>query len=346
MWNLCAGWIALWVESLRHGNVARVRSSIAHKRPGCVDRDRRSATLCLFLFKKVTALMKIDLVVDGQFGTGESPVWDDRRQCLWWTDIPAKVIFRMDWGDRKVTRFDMPRRVGSLGLCESNRLILGFEDGVFLHEPGTSHYEHIATIEADRVMNRLNDGKVGPDGAFWVGSMDERTPRQPSGALYRVTRAGAQQQFDGVTVSNGLAWTPDGKTMLHADTAALTIHAWNFDAGTGAISNRRLLATADEAAGRPDGGACDRDGHYWSAGVSAGCLNCYDMKGHLVRKVMLPVPHPTMPCFAGPDLRTVFVTSLRVLGNKTDLEKWPHSGGLYQLDLGVAGVPVHRFRDV
>ncbi|MGL4635910.1 MAG: SMP-30/gluconolactonase/LRE family protein [Beijerinckiaceae bacterium] len=290
--------------------------------------------------------MKIDLVVDGQFGTGESPVWDDRRHCLWWTDIPAKAIFHMDWTDRKVTRFEMPRRVGSLGLCESGRLVLAFEDGVFLHEPGTQQYEHIATIEAEIVMNRLNDGKVGPDGAFWVGSMDERTPRQPSGALYRVTMAGAQQQFDGVTVSNGLAWSADGRTMIHTDTAALTIHAWDFGAKTGRIANRRLLATADETMGRPDGGAFDVDGHYWSAGVSAGCLNCYDMAGKLVNKVALPAPHPTMLCFAGPDLRTVFVTSLRSMGGKTDLARWPQSGGLYQLDLGVAGVPVHRFRDV
>jgi sugar lactone lactonase YvrE len=287
----------------------------------------------------------VSLVVDCQNGTGESPVWDDRRGCLWWTDIPAKTIFQRDWTSRSVARFDMPRRVGSLGLCESGRLILGFEDGVFLHMPGTQQFDHVATLEADKVMNRLNDGKVGPDGAFWVGSMDERSPRQASGALYRVTLAGAVQQFDGVTVSNGLAWSPDGRTMVHADTAALTIKAFDFDAASGAISNARLLAKADEAMGRPDGGACDVSGLYWSAGVSAGCLNAFDMTGKCVRKVALPMPHPTMPCFAGPELRTVFVTSLRSMGDRTDLAKWPRSGGLYQLDLGIAGVPIHRFRD-
>lgn len=294
----------------------------------------------------VDTLDVANLVVDSRNSTGESPVWDDRRHCLWWTDIPARVIFKLDWTTRSVTRFDMPRRIGSFGLCESGRLILGCEDGVFLHEPDTQQFDHIATIEGDRIMNRLNDGKVGPDGAFWVGSMDERTPRQASGALYRVTLEGAQQMFDGVIVSNGLAWSLDGGTMIHTDTAALTINAWDFDAISGAISNRRLLALADESTGRPDGGAFDITGHYWSAGVSAGCLNCFDMTGRLIRKVSLPVPHPTMPCFAGPDLKTVFVTSLRSMGGKTDLAKWPQSGGLYQLDLGVAGVPVHRFRDV
>ncbi|MGL4242683.1 MAG: SMP-30/gluconolactonase/LRE family protein, partial [Beijerinckiaceae bacterium] len=128
-------------------------------------------------------MVEFELVVDGRNLIGESPVWDDRNSCLWWTDILSRAIFRLTWPERSVTRYDMPRRVGSLGLCESGRLILAFEDGVFLHAPGTDEFVHLATIEADIVMNRLNDGKVGPDGAFWVGSMDERSPRQPVGAL-------------------------------------------------------------------------------------------------------------------------------------------------------------------
>jgi sugar lactone lactonase YvrE len=287
----------------------------------------------------------VELVVDGRNIVGEGPTWDDRRNCLWWTDIMSKLLFRLEWPSRTLTTFSMPRRVGSLGLCESGRLILGFEDGVFLHEPGTDQFEHIASIEPEIAMNRLNDGKVGPDGAFWVGSMDERSPRHPTAALYRVTMAGAEKKISDVIVSNGLAWTADGKTMVHTDSSVAAIDVWDFDTPTGMISNRRRIAHPDNETGRPDGGAFDASGNYWSAGVSAGCLNCWDMSGTLLKRIDMPTPHPTMPCFAGPDLRTVFITSLRSMGDKTDLAAWPHSGGLFVTDLGVAGVPISRFKD-
>jgi sugar lactone lactonase YvrE len=289
--------------------------------------------------------MHIELLVDGKNGVGEGPTWDDRRNCLWWTDIPNRMLYRLDWPSRKVTSAVMPDHVGSLGLCESGRLILAFAHGVALHEPGTQKFEEIAKIEVDIPTNRMNDGKVGPDGAFWAGSMDENTPRQPTGALYRVTMKGAVKQFDQVTVSNGLAWSADGHTMIHADTATPAIDAYDFDAATGAISNKRRIARPDNTVGRPDGGAFDVNGLYWSAGVYAGRLNAFNAAGALVHAVEVAAPHPTMPCFGGPDMKTVFLTSLRKLNAATDLEKWPASGGLFALDLGVAGVPVHRFKD-
>jgi sugar lactone lactonase YvrE len=288
---------------------------------------------------------QFELLVDAKNGVGEGPTWDDRRNCLWWTDIINKMLFRLDWPSRVLTSFPMPRRLGSLGLCESGRLILAFEDGVFLHEPGTDAYEFLCAIEPEIVTNRLNDGKVGPDGAFWVGSMDERSPRRPTGALYRVTRQGATRQVDNVTVSNGLAWSLDGRSLFHSDSTPSLIDRWDFDPRSGAISNRRQIANPASEIGRPDGAACDVEGCYWSAGVSAGKLNGWSPDGELLRQVTLPMPHPTMPCFGGPDLRTVFVTSLRSMGATTDLALWPQSGGLLVGDLGVAGVPVHRFRD-
>ncbi len=285
-----------------------------------------------------------ELLVDGRNEIGEGPTWDDRTSCLWWTDINGRAIHRLTWPDRALATFPMPRRVGSLGLCDSGRLILAFEDGVFLHEPGTQRFDHVATIEPELAMNRLNDGKVGPDGAFWVGSMDESRPRGPTGALYRVTMAGAVRQFAGLTVSNGLAWTADGRTMVHADTTPGRIDMFDFDPATGAISNRRRMADVTDEQGLPDGAAMDIDGAYWSAGVSAARLNAWSLDGQLHRSLPTPCPHPTMPCFGGRDMRTVFLTSLRSRGS-TDLARFPHSGGLYVTDLGVAGAPVGRFRD-
>ncbi len=243
---------------------------------------------------------------------GESPVWDARASCFIWTDIEARVIHRMAWPGREIVTMPMRARVSALGLCESGRLVVGYEDGVGLFDPASGEVSMLAAIEADNPHTRLNDGKVGPDGALWIGSMDERPDRQPIGALYRVTADGqVERKVGDLKVSNGLAWSPDGRTMFHTDSRSQWIDAWDFDAGTGAISNRRRIATPDDPTGRPDGGACDAEGGYWSAGISAGRLNRWSAEGELLTSVKLPTPHPTMPCFGGPDLRIVLVTSLQ-----------------------------------
>ena len=147
--------------------------------------------------------------------------------------------------------------------------------------------------------NRLNDGKVGPDGAFWVGSMDENTPRQPTGALYRVTADGRiERKAEGYRVSNGLAWSPDGRIMYHSDSSPGIIEAWDFDPATGGMTNHRRLAKLTNEEGRPDGAAIDMDGNYWSAGPSAGCLNCFSPDGKLLERSRSRCP--ARPCPASP----------------------------------------------
>ncbi|MBN8897371.1 MAG: SMP-30/gluconolactonase/LRE family protein, partial [Rhodospirillales bacterium] len=190
---------------------------------------------------------------------------------------------------------------------------------------------------------RLNDGKVGPDGAFWVGSIDERSPRQPIGALYRVTADGrVEKRADGIANSNGLAWSPDERVMYHSDTAAGVIEAWDFDVATGDMRNHRVLARLGNEDGRPDGAAMDADGNYWSAGPSAGCINCFSPSGELLAKIPFPVPGPTMPCFADEQM---YVTSLREGKSAEVLAAHPGLGGLFRAPAPATGAPVGVFAD-
>jgi sugar lactone lactonase YvrE len=275
---------------------------------------------------------------------GESPVWDAARSRLIWTDIEGRALHMLSWPDRRLTRLGMRARVGSLGLTQSGRLVLGCEDGVFLFDEATGETTALAMIEADDSRTRLNDGKVGPDGAFWIGSMDQRPQREPIGALYRVTADGrVERKIEGLKVSNGLAWSPDGRTMFHSDSRAQWIDAWDFDPATGAISGRRRIATPSEEQGRPDGGACDADGFYWSAGVSGAWLNRWSRDGELTARIVLPLPSPTMPCFGGPDLATLFVTSLSESPAAAEVAG---AGSLMMLAAPVRGAQVHRFDDV
>ena len=280
---------------------------------------------------------------------GEGPVYDDRRHALFQCDIVGKTVHRFDLATGGRQHWLFPSDVGSIGLAESGRLVVALRHAVGLFDPTDESFRELAEIEADRGADtRLNDGKVGPDGAFWVGSMDNRPerPRQPIGALYRVTADGkVEEKVDALAVSNGLAFSPDGRTMFHSDSDAGWLDRWVIDPATGAISGRQRVATLDDATGRPDGGATDADGNYWSAGISAQRLNKFAPDGRLIESYPVPVGAPTMPCFGGPDLKTLYVTSLRTGRSAELLERYPLTGITIEGRSPVAGSPVARFRD-
>jgi sugar lactone lactonase YvrE len=178
--------------------------------------------------------------------------------------------------------------------------------------------------------------------------MDDRglASREPLGSLYRVSVDGlVERKIEGVMVSNGLAWSPDGRTMFHSDSSGKWLDRWDFEATTGAIGNRTRIAMLDDAAGRPDGAAMDAEGFYWSAGVSAAKLNRIDRDGRIVASYPVPVAAPTMPCFGGLDLKTLFVTSLRRGRAPELLTKYPLTGITMVGHSPVAGVPVTLFAD-
>jgi sugar lactone lactonase YvrE len=282
-------------------------------------------------------------IADVKAGTGESPVYDERTGLLYFVDIPGKLLYRLA-PDGALGSFSFESEVCSLGLAASGRLVIALRDSVILFDPESEARVTLCQVEADRPETRLNDGKVGPDGAFWVGSMDDRKDKEPIAALYRVTAAGTvERKVEGLTISNGLAWTADGETMFHADSRGPWIDRWRFDRWTGAISGRARFAQPDNEVGRPDGGTCDALGHYWSAGVSAGRLNRFGPDGSLIEFHPMPVPAPTMPCFGGPDFRTLFVTTLRP---GPPAEPPPQAGGLFRAEPTVAGFAPWRFLDV
>ncbi|MGG5819220.1 SMP-30/gluconolactonase/LRE family protein [Falsiroseomonas sp. HW251] len=276
-------------------------------------------------------------------GVGESPVWDAESHRLWWVDIRAPALHRTDPATGTTETWPMPDAIGSIGLCRSGAILLALRSGIHRFVPTRADAPPVlvARPPGEPAHNRLNDGKVSPDGRFLVGSMDDRPEKLPVAALHRLDPGGACTRLaEGYIVSNGLAWSPDGRTLYHSDSRASIIWAWDYDAATGAIANRRVFARPTEEQGRPDGAAVDAEGGYWSAGVSAGRLNRFLPDGRLDRSIPMPVRAPTMPCFGGPGLSTLFVTSLTPAG-----EAHPADGALVVLDVGIAGAPVGRFAD-
>ena len=280
----------------------------------------------------------VSFVVRERFGVGESPVWDADRQRLLWCDIPAGMIHALDVasGARESWSFGEP--VPSFGLARHGRLVVALRTDVVLFDPQSGARDLVASVTHAKPAMRLNDGKVGPDGAFWVGSMDADGD---AAKLYRIAPDGSVRVIaEGIAISNGLAWNAAGTRLYHSDSrGGMWIDCWDFDAGNGAVANRRRLRDRDLANGRPDGGACDLDGTYWSAGPSAGRINRFSADGALLGWVDLPLQHPTMPCFGGPDLRTLFVTSLDSGAEASGRD------GIVSFRAEIPGVPVGVFAE-
>lgn len=293
-----------------------------------------------------TSTAQTELIWDTRSQVTESPIWDPKERLLYFADLHAPKIYAygVDNGSRK--DWLLPEAMGSMGMCASGKILVALVRRVVKFDPRTGKVEEFSEeFRGEKETNKLNDGKIGPDGCFWVGSSAGgalRGPKERSGALYRVTPDGkVEKKSEGYMTCNGLAWTPDGRIMFHSDSRGATIDAWDFDAKTGKIANKRTIATLTDEEGRPDGAACDNEGYYWSAGVSASCLNRFSAKGELVEKAVLPTPGPTMPCFVE---NSLYITTIR-RGREEQVAKHPTLGGVFRMKAPLAGAPIGVFAD-
>jgi sugar lactone lactonase YvrE len=287
--------------------------------------------------------LPVELVWDTRCVTGESCTWDERNGRVLFCDIPAGVIHSYTVATGAKESWQLPELVASFGICRSGRLVVALRARIVLFDTRTGAVTELAGPVDQPPTVRLNDGKVGPDGCFWVGGIDQSPERSDHAALWRVTPGGrAERKATGYRTCNGLAWSPDGTVMFHTDTRIGALDAWDFSPNTGGIGNRRRLATLTDAEGRPDGGATDAGGCYWSAGISAGYLNRFSPGGTLLARQKLPVPAPTMPCFAGD---WIYLTTLRENRPAEQLAAHPTMGGLFRMPAPVRGAPVAQFAD-
>lgn len=294
--------------------------------------------------------MKVDMVLQANDVVGESIVWDDRTGHLVWVDIVGKRIHRLAPAGAGET-WETPDFVTSIGLRQDGGAIVGLSREVALWDFG-GPFRALAVVEPDRPENRLNEGVVGPDGAYWVGTMQNNlnpdgSPRDLTasrGAIYRVEADGGVTRLSEPTIglTNTFAWTQDGR-FITADTLVNEIYAYNHDRAANTITGRGLFAPPF-ARGLPDGSCLDREGYLWNCRVAGGaCLVRYSPDGDVDRVVELPCSWPTSCTFGGDDLSTLYVTSARFTMTPEHLAAKPLEGGLFCLRPGVAGRPENRF---
>ena len=284
---------------------------------------------------------------------GESPVWSPDEQVLWWLDIKAPALHRHDPATDTDDIWPLPQETGSIVLRKGGGLVGALRGGFAFLDVGAPgekiRPDWIGDPEPDRPLNRLNDGRADRQGRFWAGSMhDPDGPpetyfeREPVGTFHRLDPDGSMHRMiDGILVSNGLCWSPDGSTMYTANSPTREMHAWDYDSATGEIANERVFATFPEEDGRgtPDGAIVDAEGGVWVAEFRAGRVTRLAPDGTVDRMIALPVSRVTCPMFGGPDLATLYVTTAKIMLSPEELAREPLAGALFAIDAGVAGPP-------
>jgi sugar lactone lactonase YvrE len=293
--------------------------------------------------------MKAELLVDAAASLGEGPVWDGARGVLWWVDIDRGEVHRCDSSgiDEVVKRVPdvsclTPTRDGRLFLCA------GLRYGMLDPESGELEWSG-ALSESSTV--RFNDGKCDPAGRFWAGTMD-RSVQQPIGKLYRFDRQSENgdpqvtEVLPGVTVSNGMAWALDGTSLYYIDTPRFSVDQFSLDMNSGTLSDRRSAVRIPADLGRPDGMTIDCEGKLWVAHWDGHGVSRFDpQSGELLKRVTIPSARVTSCMFGGEGLRTLYVTTAAHGATPEELERYPHSGGIFMIRMKdefphiVRGVP-------
>jgi len=291
--------------------------------------------------------MDIRVAIDTPALLGESPLWHPEQQALWYCDIPARRMHRFHPASGAMAHWDFHRDVGSFAPGRDGTFVVALRDGIWRFDPASDERSQLAVAPYDMTEERFNDGKCDPVGRFWVGSIDE--PRRPGRAGLWCFRDGIlERRQSGITISNGLAWSPDARTMYWADTYAHIVWAFDFEPLSGAMTGRRVFAQFAPRpetglvgyGGRPDGAAVDAEGCYWVAMYEGARVLRLSPAGELLAEVPIPARCPTMPCFGDDDLKTVYVTSASLGRPPEEREPYPNAGCTFAFRVDVPGLPV------
>ena len=284
----------------------------------------------------------VSLALDADAQLGEGPVWDPVARCLYFVDILQSRVHCFDPVTNASRAYDVGRMVGAVALTESHGLIMAMQGGFARLDLATGRVSRVVGVAAAGGDLRMNDGKADPSGRFWAGTMALDT-RPGAGALYRLDPDGSvRTMLSNVTISNGLDWTDDGRTMYYVDSPTFAIDAFDFNPAAGTIVNRRTVVTIPKRDGAPDGLTLDAEGHIWVALWGGGAVHRYAPDGTRIAEIRLPAKYVTSCAFGGPDLRDLYITTQGLDVPAVDRAA-QHAGGLFVARPGPRGRPANRF---
>jgi len=278
-------------------------------------------------------------LLDVKAALGECPLWSVSEQVLYFVDIKRGSIHRYDPVKALLDTIQLPEEVGCIGLVGGGGFIAGLRSGLWRLDAQGRLLDKLADNPEDQVISRFNDGGCDPLGRFIVGTIDE-TRKNATAKLYRYDGAGLECLSTGLLTSNGVAFSPDGRRLYHADTPRYEIYTYDYDPASGKATNRQIFARLDpqKDKGRPDGAAVDIQGCYWVALYEGGRVQRYAPDGKLMAQYSVPAKCPTMVAFGGADMKTVYCTSASIDRPAEELALYPFSGALFSMRSDVAGL--------
>ena len=286
---------------------------------------------------------------------GEGPFWDEDLQKLWYIDGLQENLYGADLHlfdpvSKEEKSWHIERALGHAIPTKDGRMLLGLQDGLYLFSQDAWKYEEVSDIEREIDNNRINDGKCDSHGRLWFGSMS-RTANMPgrefeiTGSFYSMTPdRKIRKWFDGVGISNGIAWTADEKKMYYVDTTPGEIYSFDFDAEKGEISNRKKIIRIDPSEGSPDGMTIDAEGMLWIAHFGGWRVSRWDpATGTKLSEIMLPVKQVTCPSFGGPDYEDLYITTASIGLTEQERKEQPLAGSTFVIKPGVRGCRANKF---
>jgi sugar lactone lactonase YvrE len=286
-------------------------------------------------------IVSVALDIDNELG--ESPVWSVREAALYWVDISGRRIHRLHPASGAHRAWETPSEPGCLAVARSGGLVLAMRSGFARLDTDSGAVTMLGCPDYDRSRMRFNDGRCDAAGRFWAGTLDERRELADCG-LWRLDPDGTIHRGPhGLILSNGLAFSPDGRTMYHADTEAGRIFRHDYDVTTGAPGQRETWLDFAPEEGRPDGAAVDAEGRYWVAMYGAGQILRLGTAGEVLARISLPTPWVTMVAFGGRDLRDLYITTSRRKRSAKELAAHPLTGRLLVARVDVPGRPEPEF---
>lgn len=295
--------------------------------------------------KKTTRMstQEVRSLIDTPMQLGECPVWHPEESSLYWIDIAGKAVHCFHLATSQHRSWSLPSEPGCLARSTEGRMVVAIRSGIVLLDTANGSVAPIVDAPYDPALMRFNDGRCDAAGRLWVGTLYE--PRDKAGgSLFCLDRGKIRNVGNPVTVSNGVAFSLDNRTLFHSDTTAHRITAYPFDLVRGEIGKGKVFRQfstdkTNNYGGRPDGAAIDSEGAYWCAMYEGGRILRLSPDGEILRDIALPVRCPTMIAFGGADLKTLFITTARHNRPDDELAKLPMSGKILAMHVDVAGCP-------
>jgi sugar lactone lactonase YvrE len=295
--------------------------------------------------------VEIELLMDAHATIGESPTWVAAEQAVYWIDVKAPALHRLELATRATRRWPLPSDIGGFALAEvvnaiPTAAVVALREGVLRLDLGSGTLTRLAPAPFDPVLTRFNEAACDSAGRFWIGTMFDPRPGAECdpvpAALHSFTLTGGlRHEPDAAELHNGMAWSADERLYYLAHSQRREIFTFRYDAATGGLGERQLLVSLSGEPGLPDGAAIDEEGGYWCALHGDSRLRRYLANGTPDREIMLPISQPTMCAFVGDALDLMVVTSASDKLTPGQLASQPHAGGLFCLRPGVKGVPRH-----